>query len=78
MKQWRADGGSFLTLPWTRQPGDGDAAIEDNDIEEIDELIRQRGVAKQAADYERADAIKEELRVKHKVVLDDKRRGLPP
>ena len=44
------------------------------DVAVVEALLEERGIAKQARDYETADAIVETLRSEHSVVLDDKRR----
>ena len=44
------------------------------DVAAVEALLEERGRAKQAKDYETADAIVETLRSVHSVVTDDKRR----
>lgn len=70
-KAWRGDGLGFGQRGYERlNVEDGPNA----DVEKIEGLIVERGQAKKMRDYDRADAIREDLLVNHCVVLDDKER----
>lgn len=69
-KEWRADapvGG------WRRSPGDGDSALPVNPGR-IMRLIADRDEAKRTRQFSTADYIRKQLRDKHSVIVDDKRR----
>ena len=44
------------------------------DVAAVESLLAERGEAKQAKDYPKADELTATLRAEHAVVLDDKRR----
>lgn len=70
-KQWRADGKSFEGFN-TRKYQESEYSSGSPDTEEIEALVHQRANAKSERAYKQADAIREELRDRFDVQLDDR------
>ena len=70
-RQWRADGLSFV-YAYRRDGGDGGRSAAE--VGAVEDLLRERGVAKSRKQYDESDAILEELRALG-VDVDDKARS---
>ena len=70
-RQWRADGLSFV-YAYRRDGGDGGRSAAE--VGAVEDLLRERGVAKSRKQYDASDAILEELRALG-VDVDDKARS---
>ncbi|KAJ1624259.1 hypothetical protein T492DRAFT_1048473 [Pavlovales sp. CCMP2436] len=77
LKGWRADGLAFPTH--ARVPGDDDVQVDEAYVQDI---LRQRSLAKKEQDYDTADALAQQLKDELNVWTDDKRGtwciGRPP
>jgi hypothetical protein len=69
-RSWRADGLPFV---YAYRCDGGSAGRSDDELQQVEELIRRRGVAKSYGRYEEADALADEL-FDLGVELDDKAR----
>ena len=74
-KQWRADGTNFEGYgSKTYQYVGGASELSDEQSKEIKELIEERARFKAERLYRNADAIRDELRDRFRVVVDDRKR----
>ncbi|GMI15914.1 hypothetical protein TrVE_jg8850 [Triparma verrucosa] len=71
-KQWRGDDGDFNKYQRQGVPGDDEPADLDSIVTA---MLAERTEAKMVRDYDVADRIKDELREKYNVMVDDKKKS---